>query len=269
MSTELLRDIPTILEERTVVNQPSNGRDYTFAHEKMRDVTKRADKRGGTFLSLDSLLDYAEAYGKPAESAIFFNEQEVTLFLNEEWRENIGKLKVEKSKALRRWVNFGGGSKNGVFDQETLIDHIECWAEEISIIYPPAGTGDISIPSFLKTIMELSLKVKISYDRKFQDRNNQSLQFQVSEENGDAAENKAVPKNFKLNIPVLEGAAPQEIDVRLAYHVPRAHGEEAYFYFECPKLDFYIEQAIDKIGEEITSRLGSDWRVFKGKPNQS
>lgn len=267
MEPESIKNLPALLEERTVVKHTVGSREFLLAHRTMVDVTTRPNKRGGKFLSLDGLIGYAKTNGKQNESIVFFNEKEVKLFLDEEWRENIGAFVVEKSKALKRWI-FDEKAKTGVYDQQGLIEHLECWSDEVEAILPPEGQSAITMPTVLLAIMNLSLKAKISYDRKYQDRNNQTLKFQISEEDGTGAEQVLVPKNWVIKIPVLEGGEPESLQVRLVWHVPRNQNEEPYFYFECPKLDMHMEQAVEKIGEKLRVKL-ADWQVYKGTATQS
>jgi hypothetical protein len=236
------------LEERGVRVVESNGREQVFAHRNMMDVTKRANKRTHVFLRLGDLVKYAVANGNE-KSAVFYNDEHVSLQLDETWSENESRFNFERSDALNRWINPS-------FTQESLIDHLQCWGKEVS------SSGKVNLDEVILRIIKLEMAAKINYERKYDDENNIKLTFTIEEGgNGQAL----LPKEWTLSIPVFDGSAPVAIPVRMKYRVPRNDNEKPTFSFDCPTLSSLIESETEKSAETLRNALSEkNIPVYKG-----
>lgn len=263
MDKDTMKGLPQLLQENAVVKITDNGRERVFAHRDMQSATKRPSFRAHTFAVLDDLISYAKKeHGD--HSALFFDDAMVVLVLDEEWNENKSTFAIKTSKAVKRWI-ADIKSQSGLFSQEKLIDFLECWPEEVVGIYPEGNNSTADLSTVIQSLIKLEMAVKITYDKSVKDQNNTKLNFLVEEsENGEGVKT-GLPKNWKIKIPVLEGAEPEELQIRLCYKVPRDQGQDPVFYFECPKLASHIEQGVDKIGERLRTEL-ADIPVYKGQP---
>lgn len=245
-----------ILEKRCSVIHEIEGRNVLLAHINMVDVTKRPDHRRHSFARLNDMVLYAIAQ-KCEHTAVFYDKYRISLCLDELWDENVSSFEFVQSDAVLRWI-FDAAARGPLFDQQRLIDHLECWKSEI------VGIEGADVDQVINRLINLTLAATITYERKYQDQNNIKLLFNLEERKD--GETATFPKRWTLNLPIFDGGTPREIPVQLRYKVPTNEKEHPAFYFEAPTLSLLIEQEVEAQAQWMRAQFAEfDIPVYKGK----
>ncbi len=137
-----------ILGTQTVTVTDAAGRERTFAGDGLKEITDRP-KREHKFLSLGSLLAYAEADCKPDLAAILFDLEQVVLVRDRHLMEDRSVFSIEPGRDLRRWL--------GSFKQKALIQHLQAWGGQVT-------PGAVDVDSALLALHTLSLSKTVTYN---------------------------------------------------------------------------------------------------------
>lgn len=197
------------------------------------------------FRDLLSFIDYCNEYGEPTEGIIFVNPQRITMYLNEENREEYVRYEFSYSQELILLLGRDGQSKS--FSQKDLHKCLSSY---------PASFEPTDI---LPKIQSLKISSKIDIQSEIGDNEHKFL-FQ---ERG-CNQTCALPKEIILEIPYFEGSNyVTKIKTGLEIIKPQSSDEKVRFvlentYFEKAKTEA-LELEINFLKDELKG-----WNFFKG-----
>lgn len=250
METNLLIDHSAYLvslgRELTKMGFTVDGRERTFTHKDMVEVTERAAKRTHTFLDLQDMIRFALSEGSPEHSMILFDDKAVALVLDRVWMENRSVFNLKKSDEWLRWLR--------AFSQNDLVDHLTAWGQM------DTRFGKEALDEVLFALKKLQLAQTVTYGAESKDGRVISLNYTL--DGGDPASGK-LPREWILDIPLHQGMPKMTITVELSINMPKDDGGKPTFAFSCLRKDAYFEMSLQSVKATLEEAMGTNWLILK------
>ena len=153
-----------------------------------------------------------------AKGLIFYQEDRITAFLEEDNRDESVSLPLKKSLEMQQF--FSGGLNEpgvGVFNQKSFLKLLDT--------FPECVTAEGTTVHVMRALIEkMALAVEISFESNLDPDN---LEFLYKEKAGGGSQSGKLPKKITLSLPYYEGSKNKTvIHVDLDIVMPKAEGDK-------------------------------------------
>lgn len=228
------------------INLTVNGEGVTIRHG---DAPEIYEYKGFSYTadSTDSLIALVKSKGVKENCVISYNEEGFKVILNDKVLDRPQDRLIyafKKSLQYKEWAKILEGG--ATFEQKSFIDFLRR-REENEIV---------DVDSLIAAVQNFKYVTTTSGDFTFDDNNNYTFAFKI----GDAEGTVRLPQFLYADITIFnESGYVQNIEIELEVRKPKAEGEKPTFALTCPKLQRYINEAlefeIDKVKKELNGYL--------------
>lgn len=196
--------------------------------------------------SIDSVIKLVKAKGSIDKTIIFYNNGSseratIQVIFDDTIQDrplDTATYNFEYSNDLREWINILGKP----LTQKSAIDFLKIRpANEIK-----------NVDSLIASLQQMKLVTEIVGEYQYDDNNNISFFFKTKDGEGCAK----IPSEIVIQLPVLnESEYKPEIDIEIELNKPKTENEKPTIVFKCPKLNRYVQDAINFEIEKMKKAL--------------
>lgn len=183
----------------------------------LQPIRKHADRNYTMNDSASFVSVIKKCVEHAAKGIIFYQEDGITAFLNEDDREEKIALPLKKSLEMQQFFSGSNTVGEGVFNQKSFLKLLDTFPECVS--------ADGTTVQIMRALVEkMALAVEISFESNLDPEN---LEFLYKEKAGGGNQSGKLPKKITLTMPYYEGSKNKTvIHVDLDIVMPKAEGDK-------------------------------------------
>lgn len=202
--------------------------------------------------STDSFIALVKSKGFKENCVIAYNEEGFKAILNDKVLtrpQDRLRYAFKKSIQYKEWAKI---LENGVvFDQKSFIDFLRR-REEGEIV---------DADTIIAAVQNFKYVTTTTGDFTFDDNNNYTFAFKIGEAEGTVR----LPQYLYVDISIFnESDFVQNVEIELEVRKPKSEGEKLTFVLTCPKLQRYVNEALEAEIDKVKKELNNGYLIVAG-----